>query len=76
MPRAGRHAAAARAVRIRSGGGAAADGARADGPVRPRRGDRQRGAVPGLGRVVVRQRHRVPGGRRDQRGVHDAVVSC
>ncbi len=35
----------------------------------------RRGALPRLRGVLLRQCHRVPGGRRDQRGVHDPAVA-
>ena len=37
--------------------------------------DRHRGAVPGLGRVQLRERHAVHGRRRDLPGLHDARVT-
>ena len=48
VPRAGRHAVAARALRVRPGQGGAAPDPPADGPLRRGARDRQRGAVPGL----------------------------
>ena len=53
LPRAGRHAAAARALRQRPRGGGAAHGPRADGPLRGGGRARQRGRVPGLGRSLA-----------------------
>ena len=41
----------------------------------PRRGDRQRRAVPRQRRVELRHRDDVPRRRRDQRRVHDAAVA-
>ena len=55
---------------------AAAAGARAGGPLRPRRGDRQRGAVPRQRRVELRDRLHLPGRRRAQRRLHDAAVEA
>ena len=46
---------------------------RADGPLRPRRGDRQRRALPRQRRVVVRDRVDLPRRRRDQRRLRDAA---
>ena len=47
--------------------------ARADGPLRPRRGDRPGRAVPGQRRLELRDRVDVPHRRRPQRRVHDAA---
>ena len=55
---------------------AAAAGARADGTLRARRGDRARGAVPGRRRVELRDRLDVPRGRRAERRLHDAAVGA
>ena len=72
VPRAGRHAAAARAVRQRSRAGRPALGARADGTLRPSRGDRQRRPVPRQRRVELHHRHRVHGRRWHHRRIHHA----
>ena len=74
VPGAGRHAAAPAAARG-SGGARAAARARADGPARPGGRDRARGAVPGLGRVVLRERRDVPRRRRHHGCVRHARSS-
>ena len=53
-----------------------ATGAHSHGPVRPGRGDRRGGGLPRLRRRIVHHRLQLPGGRRDLRGVCDAVVGC
>ncbi len=55
--------------------GRAPAGARADGTLRARGGDRQRRAVPRLRRVELRHRLDVPRRRRPDRRLHDAAVA-
>ena len=72
-PGPGGHAAAGGAVRLRPPPGRASPQPPADGPLRRRRGDRRRRAVPGLRRVLVRERGHVHGGRRAVGGLSDGV---
>ena len=74
-PGPGQHAAAAGAVRQGRRACRAAARARPDGPVRRAGGDGQRGAVPGLGRVLVHDREHLPRRRRHLRGLRHAALS-
>src|SRR3954470_12604745 len=75
LPRAGGHAAAARALRVGPGEGRAAADPRADGALRRGPGDRLRRAVFGLRRVVVRDRVDVHGRRRHLRRLRHPRMS-